>query len=344
MRVENDDCDDYTTGSMNTTPADVLLEVSMSHAIPRCLHVVADLGIADALDDVPRTAEELAAATGTHANALHRVLRALSAFKIFQANGAGWMHTPASRLLRSDHPQSMRSFVRMIGMPMYWEVFKSLEYTVRTGLSAGEKLVPGGLWGYLAADPERNRIFNEAMIGKAHAQIAGIIRAYDFSGYKSIADIGGGHGHLLQAVLAAAPQAKGILFDQPHVVEQVSKIASDQLRLQAGDFFKDGLPVCDAYLIMQVIHDWNDDQALTILKGIRRAAPEGAKLLLIEAIIPEGSDPNWVTSMDLQMLTLLTGRERTEQEYKALLAAAGFRLNRSIEVGLQTAILESTAM
>ena len=146
---------------------------------------------------------------------LSRVLRALSAYKIFEASDGGWKHTPASRLLRSDHPQSMRSFVRMIGFPIYWEIFKSLEHTVRTGLSAGEKVVAGGVWNYLAENPEENRIFNEAMVGKAHAQIAGIINAYDFSGFKSIADIGGGHGHLLRAVLAAAPGTRGVLFDQP---------------------------------------------------------------------------------------------------------------------------------
>src|SRR5262245_37482448 len=328
---------------MNDTPAETLLEVSMSHAIPRCLHVVADLGVADAIDAEPRTAEDLAAATGTNANALNRVLRALSAYKIFEARNGGWAHTPASRLLRSDHPQSMRSFVRMIGFPVYWDVFKSLEYTVRTGLSAGEKVVPGGMWNYLAENPEENRIFNEAMVGKAHAQVAGIIRAYDFSGFNSIADIGGGRGHLLQAVLATAPKAKGVLFDQPHVVEQASGIASDRLRLQAGHFFKDALPVCDAYLIMQVIHDWSDEEAARILRSIRRTAPDGAKLLLIESIIPEGSEPNWVTSMDLTMLTLLNGRERTEREYKALLSTAGFRLDRTIDVGLKTSIPESAA-
>lgn len=330
---------------MNDTPADTLLQVSMMHAIPRCLHVVADLGIADALDDVPRSAEDLASATGIHANALHRVLRALSTYKIFEAHGdGGWGHTPASRLLRSDHPQSMRSFVRMLGFPIYWEIFKSLEHTVRTGDSAGGKVVPGGMWKYLADNPEQNRIFNEAMVGKAHAQVAGIVSAYDFSAFKSIADIGGGHGHLLQAILAAAPKTNGVLFDQPHVIEQVLGIASDRMQLRGGDFFKDALPSCDAYLIMQVIHDWSDHEAALIIQAIRRAAPRGAKLLLIEAVLPESADPNWVTLLDLQMLTILTGRERTEREYKSMLAVAGFRLDRTIDVGLNTSIFEATAV
>lgn len=329
---------------MKDTPANILLQVSMSHAIPRCLHVVADLGIADALDDAPRSAEDLASATGIHSNALHRVLRALSAYKIFEARDGGWVHTPASRLLRSDHPQSMRSFVRMIGFPIYWEIFKSLEHAVRTGQSAGEKVVPGGVWKYLAENPEQNRIFNEAMVGKAHAQVAGVISAYDFSSFKSIADIGGGRGHLLQAILAAAPKANGVLFDQPHVIAQASGIASDRMQLRGGDFFKDALPVCDAYLIMQVIHDWSDQEAALIMQAIRRAAPHGAKLLLIEAVIPEGADPNWVTMLDLQMLAILTGRERTEPEYKSMLAAAGFRLDRTIDVGLNTSIFEATAV
>src|SRR4029079_10876257 len=132
---------------------------------------------------------------------------------------------------------------------------------------------------------------------------------------------------------AATPGATGVLFDQPHVIGQASAIASDRLRLQAGDFFTDVLPACDAYLIMQVIHDWNDEQATRILRSIRSSASLGARLLLIEAVIPEGSDPNWVTTMDLLMLTLLTGRERTEREYRTLPGAAGFRLDRTIDIG-----------
>ena len=191
-------------------PADGLLRISMSHGLPRCLHAVAELGIADALGESPRSAEELARDTGTDAGALARTLRVLSAEGIFEARDGAWGHTPASRLLRSEHPQSMRSFVRMIGLPVYWRGFEYFADALRTGESVQEKVVPGGYWKYLTENPEAARLFDEAMIGKAAGQIAGVLGSYDFSAFETIADIGGGRGHLLAAVLQAAPRAHGV--------------------------------------------------------------------------------------------------------------------------------------
>jgi hypothetical protein len=329
---------------MPEAPVEALVELSMAHCLTRCLHVVADMAVADALDDAPRTAAELAEATGANADALNRVLRLLASHGVFEARDGRWTHTDLSRLLRTDHPQSMRSFVRMIGFPLYWKVWEDLEYTVRTGLSGGDKVTPGGMWRWLGENPEASRIFDEAMTGKAHGQIAGVVASYDFSPFRTIADIGGGRGHLLQAVLAKALQANGVLFDLPHVVEQAAGIASHRLRLQGGDFFTDALPTADAYLIMQVIHDWSDREAARILSAIRRAAAPGAKLLLIEAIIPDDARPSWIRLLDVHMMTLLTGRERTEAEFRELLRRAGFRLDRTIEIGLKTSILESEAV
>jgi len=232
------------------------MEVSMGFTLPRTLHVVAELGIADALEDRPRSAEELAAATGTHAGALNRALRLLSAHGIFRQHGGAYGHTPASRLLRSDHPQSMRPFVRMQGIPALWDIWEHLGHSLRTGRSAAEKALPnGGFWGYFADHPEHSRLFNDAMTSKTHGQTAGILAVYDFSRFRTLADIGGGNGHLLQAVLAATPNLEGVLFDLPHVIEQASDVASSRLKLRAGSFFEDALPVCDAYLMMQILHD-----------------------------------------------------------------------------------------
>jgi hypothetical protein len=326
--------------------ADDLLRISMSHGLPRCLHAVAELGIADALGDSPRTAEELAKDTGTHAGALARTLRVLSAEGIFERRDGAWAHTPASLLLRSDHPQSMRSFVRMIGLPVYWRGFEYFTDALKTGQSVQEKVVPGGYWKYLSNNPEAARLFDEAMMAKAAGQIAGVLKSYDFSAFTTIADIGGGRGHLLAAVLQAAPQAHGVLFDQPHVTAaaQAAGMESDRLRMHPGSFFTDALPSADCYLIMQVIHDWDDQEAAWILAAIRKAAAPGVKLLLIECIVPEDSRPSWTKMLDLQMLTLLSGKERTEKEYSEMLRAAGFRLDRVIDVGMSTAILESVAV
>jgi hypothetical protein len=298
-----------------SNPVDTLLSISMSHGLPRALHAVAELGIADALGDSARSAEELAAPTGTDAGALGRALRVLSTEGIFEPRDGGWGHTPASRLLRSDHPQSMRSFVRMIGMPVYWRAFEYFTEALKTGGSVQEMVVPGGFWHYLSENPDKSRIFDEAMMGKAAGQVAGILASYDFSAFDTIADIGGGRGHLLAAVLNAAPNARGVLFDQPHVTAdaQAAGMESERLRGQPGDFFSDALPAADCYLIMQVIHDWDDQKAARILSAIRQAARPGAKLLLIECIVPEDSKPSWTKFLDLQMLTLISGKERTEE-------------------------------
>jgi O-methyltransferase domain len=240
----------------------------------------------------------------------------------------------------------MRSFVRMIGLPVYWRGFEYFTDALKTGQSVQEKVVPGGFWKYLSDNPGAARLFDEAMMGKAAGQIAGVLKSYDFSAFGTIADIGGGRGHLLAAVLQAAPRAHGALFDQPHVTAaaQAVGMGSERLRMYPGNFFTDALPSADCYLIMQVIHDWNDQEAARILAAIRKAAAPGAKLLLIECIVPEDSKPSWTKMLDLQMLTLLSGKERTEKEYSEMLRTAGFRLDRVIDVGMSTSILESVAI
>src|SRR5262249_41970468 len=263
-----------------------------------------------------------------------RALRLVSAHGIFEARHGAYIHTTASRLLRTDHPQSMRSFVRMIGFPSYWRCFEPLTTSIRTGESPRKHLIPEGMWSYLAEHPEQSRIFNEAMTGKAHGQIAGILSKYDFSPFKLIADIGGGQGHLLQAILNANPHVSGVLFDLPDVLEHAPAGASERLKFQPGDFFTDSLPVCDAYPIMQVIHDWSDTEAIKILTAIRTSAPAHAKRLLIEAIVPDDAQPSWIKMLDIFMFALLTGKERTLPEFRALLAASGFHLDNVIDVGL----------
>lgn len=317
----------------------------MGFTLPRALHVVAELGIADALGDTPLSSEQLADATGTHAGALNRALRLLSVHGVFENRGAVYAHTAASQLLRSDHPHSMRSFVRMQGIPALWHIWEHLDHSLRTGRSGAEKAMPdGGFWGYFAANPEHSRLFNDAMTGKSHGQTAGILAAYDFSAFRSLADIGGGNGHLLQAILGATPALQGVLFDLPHVVEQAASTASDRLKLHGGSFFEDGLPVCDAYIMMQILHDWSDDEVERILASVRRASPKGATLLIAEWLLPEDGKPSWTYFIDMIMMTELTGKERTEAEFRALLARTGFRLERVIDAGFNTFVLESKAV
>ena len=325
-------------------PFDTLQQMAAGYCLPRCLHMVANLGVADALEETPQTASDLAASVSAHPEALGRVLRLLAAHGVFEMQGGEtFRHTPASRLLRSDHPQSMLAFARMLGLPIIWSSFGAMEHSVRTGLPAAAEVFPGGFWEYLAQHPEEGRVFNAAMVARAQGAVAGILASYDFSGFELIGDIGGGSGHLLRAVLDTAPTAKGVLFDQPHVIEEAAGVASERQTLQAGDFFRDELPSCDAYMLMEIIHDWADEEAVTILEAIRRAAPAHAKLLVIETIVPDDPGPDWSKVLDMVMLALAGGRQRSQQEYEALLAQSGFMLQREINTGAGISILEARA-
>jgi hypothetical protein len=314
-------------------------DLATSHAVARCLHVVAELGVADALDDAPATAGELAARTSADADALSRMLRLLAGQGVFALGPQGYVHTPTSELLRSDHPQSMRGFVRMMGMPVVWNDFTELAKPATTGEPA---LNFGALVAYFADHPNEAAIFNQAMDGKSAGVIPAVVAAYDFTPFHTVADIGGGHGNLIRAILEAAPAASGVLFDLPHVIADTTDDASHRLRLQPGDFFADALPVADAYVLMEVIHDWPDDEAAEILAAVRRAAPGHARLVIVEALVPEVAGPHFSKTLDVVMLAVTGGRERTPAEYDQLLKAAGFRFERVVPTASQYSVVEAT--
>ena len=257
--------------------------------------------------------------------------------------GDKFRHSAASRMLRSDHPQSMRSFVRMFGLTINWDAYRELEYSVRSGRPAMEKTLPEGFWSYLEQHPDANSIFNATMSAKAQGQVPAIVSSYDFSQFHLIGDIAGGRGHLLSAILESAPDSKGVLFDLPHVTKEASAMASARLTLQPGDFFKDPLPRCDAYILMEIIHDWADKEAIAILQAVRRGAPPQSTLLLIETIVPADTGPDWAQMLDLHMLTWLGGKQRTLREYEALLDQADFSFQREIDTRTGISILEAFA-
>src|SRR3954471_8849664 len=323
-------------------PVDALLQLSAGYYVSRALHGVADLGVADVLGDTPQSTASLAAATSASPGALDRVLRLLALYGVFEYVDGVVGHTPASRLLRQDHPQSMRPLVRMFGLPGFWAAVGELGWAIKTGEPSANRALPDGLWGYLAQNPDASRIFGEAMTAKAQGHIGGIVNPYDFSTFKTIADIGGGRGHLIRAVIAATPGASGVLFDQPHVVKDAGLSASDRLHVVSGDFFNDPLPAADAYILMEVIHDWDDDASRRILRAVRRAAPPQAKLLLIEALLPNDSAPNWPTTLDIVMLTI-GGRQRTLSDYAELLSESGFAMTRDIDTHSGISIIEASA-
>ena len=328
---------------ITANPVESLLQLSAGYYVSRALHAVADLGVADALGDAPQSAAALAGRTAAHADALDRVLRLLAQYGVFEYNDGVITHTPLSRMLRQDHPQSMRSLVRMFGLPGLWTAVGELGSTIRTGEPSVNRMLPGGIWGYLRQNPDASRIFGEAMTGKAQGQIAGVIKAYDFSGFSVVADVGGGHGHLIKAIVAATPGVQGVLFDQPQVAEEAQAIASDRLRVMGGDFFHDPLPQADAYILMEVIHDWDDEASRGILAAVRRAARAKAKLLIIEALLPNQSSPNWPTTLDIVMLAI-GGRQRTLGEYSDLLRDSGFMMTRDVDTQAGISIIEAMAV
>ena len=320
-------------------PTTTILQVAAGAVLPRCLHAVTNLGVADALGEVPKSAEMLADATGAHPEALARALRLLAANGVFEYRDGLFAHSDASRMLRSDHPQSMRELARMFGLNALWDVVGDIEYSVRTGKPAADHMLEGGLWSYLSSDAEAGRVFDSAMTAKAHGQVAGVLAAYDFSSARTVADIGGGRGHLVRAIVDSNPSVTGVLFDQPHVVSQVK--GADRLKTQGGSFFTDTLPAADIYVLMEVIHDWDDDHAQQILSRVRASASPGARVLLVERLIPDSDGPSFPRTLDLWMLTI-SGKQRSLDEYAALLAGTGFRFTRAIATPAGDTIVEGT--
>ncbi|MFL6300868.1 MAG: methyltransferase [Terriglobales bacterium] len=332
-----------TTSSAQRAALGKLMQVTNAFLVSRCLYVVAETGVADHLNDAPQSSEALAKATGSNAGALHRVLRVLASHGIFDARDGSWSHTDMSRFLRSDHPASMRDYIRMIGMPVFWRAWEHIEHSVRTGETGFKKVHPGGAFAYLAEHPEESSLFNAAMTAKSHGDIAAVLPAYDFSQFATIADIAGGRGHLLRAILKQCPNTQGILFDQPHVVSEVSPHKGEKLSVVAGSFFTDKMPTADCYVLMNIIHDWADAESIKILSAIRRDMPQHARVLLIESVVPSSPEPHLSKELDIVMMVLPGGRERTKEEYADLVAKCGLRLKRVIDTKSPYSIVEIVA-
>lgn len=322
-------------------PHEIVWTLTNAFIPSKCLHLVAELGLADELGDDTLGVAELASRCGADPDALDRILRLLAAHGIFEHRPDGFAHTEASRLLSSDHPMSMRAFSRMMSLPVFASAFNALDHSVRTGSPALDLVASGGLWPYLQEHPGEAEIFRQAMTAKAAADIAGILAAYDFSRFGTIADIGGGRGHLLRAVLDAAPSAHGVLFDLPEVIGSLD-VDHERLTPQAGDFFVDVLPAADAYVLMEVIHDWADPECAAILSAIRRSASSGATLLVIEDVMQDDQVDPRTQTLDVIMLAVTGGRERTVSQLGGLFDRAGFRRAGVRETSGAMRIVEGT--
>lgn len=331
-----------------------LVEISAGYWLPRALQVAADLGVADRIEGEARTAKEIAAELGVSVDALNRLLRLLASHGIFERvadqeggqNGPKYGHNELSRALREDHPRSMRAYVRLLGLPALWDSWGKLGEVVRNGEPAIKEI-----FAYFQERPEVTKIFDAGMKSKGEVAIGQVISNYDFSGFKTIADVGGGLGHLLKAILTASPNARGVLFDQPHVVSRATldPALEGRMEAQGGDFFKGPLPKCDAYVVMEVLHDWTDEQCKTILRQVRKAAPDGAKLLVVETVLPDesawaaGKGVHFGNHLDINMMVLTGGRERTPEEFSRTFGESGWRMSRVVKTASPYSIVEAVA-
>jgi C-methyltransferase len=319
-------------------PHEVLWSLTNACFAARCLHVVAALGIADRLDEGSVPVGALAA--DCDPDAVDRVLRLLAAYGVFERTAEGYRHTPSSRLLRSDDSMSMRAFAQLFGVPLVWNALGELEHAVRTGRPGVEKFESGGFWAYLHSHPLEADVFGRAMAAKAGPDVAAVLSAYDFGRFPTVADIGGGRGHLLRAVLDATPACAGVLFDLPEVVETLD-VGHPRMAATGGDFFVDALPAADVYLLMEVLHDWADEECVALLRAIRRAGPDEATVLVIEDMLSDSLDDPRASTQDIVMLAVTGGRERTPGQLSALFDRVGFGIVRVLDTAGRMRIVEA---
>ena len=328
-------------------PSATLLQMMTGYWVSQALYVVAKLGVADLLTEGPLPIEELAAATRTDAPSLRRVLRALASVGVFtESSGAGtFALTPLAALLRTGTPASMRALAIMYAEEQY-RAWADILHSVQTGETAFERHFGTTYFAYLGQHPEADRVFNEAMTGWTTQLVGAVLDAYDFSPFKTVVDVGGSYGTLLAAILRSNPTTRGILFDQPHVVaaagpQLMAAEVSERCTTVGGDFFVAVPGSGDAYVLAQILHDWDDERCIAILRQCRRAMPARAKLLVIELVLPSGEEPFFGKWLDLHMLVLLGARERTAAEYNALFRTAGFALSRVVPTAAGASIVEA---
>ncbi|MFI5897831.1 methyltransferase [Actinoplanes sp. NPDC051513] len=289
--------------------------------------LVARLGLPDLLLGGPRRVGELAGAVDGDPDALRRLCRAAATVGLLtEVDGDRYALTDAGRLLAADTPGSMRAQALAFGTPVNWRLCGDLGRAVSTGRSTAAEVLGGSLWDYYARHPDEGELFSQAMGEQSARAAADVAAAVTLAGSERIADIGGAHGDLLTALLAQAPDATGVLVDLPPVIESArARLTGTRVEPWPGDFFA-AVPSADLYLLKWILHDWDDERAIRILANCRRAAASGARLLVVEMLVPEPWRPSPVHLYDLAMLVLLGSRERTAEEYAALLDAAGWRL------------------
>lgn len=323
-----------------------LIQMMTGYWVSQSVYIAAKLALADLLEGGPKHYEELAAATHTHAPSLFRVLRALASVGVFSEGEPGcFALTPIAALLRTNAPNSMRALGIMYCEEQY-QAWGDMLQSVQTGNTAFDRVFETSYFTYLAQHPQSNETFNQAMTGWSAQVDSALLAAYDFSSFGTVIDVGGGYGRLLSAILRTYPRVRGVLFDQHHVVAGASELflaggVTGRCELVGGDFFVDVPSGGDAYVLAQIVHDWDDERSRTILRNCRRSMKSTGKLLIVEMVIAPGNEPDFGKFLDLHMLALVGGRERMEAEFRTLLAETGFALTSIVPTHAGPSVVEA---
>lgn len=329
---------------MTSDPRLALLGLINGFQITQAIRVAATLRIADHLKDGARSASELAALTKSHPDSLYRLLRALAAVGVFREDeGQEFALTPMGDCLRADSATPLGAWAEVVGSPYFWQAWGHLLHSVQTGENAFESLNGKNVWQFRAEHPEHGATFDRAMTQLSRGGAEAVIRAYDFSPFGHIVDVGGGQGLMLAAILRVHPHMRGTLFDQSDVVAGakttlMERGVIERCDIVGGSFFETVPEGADAYLMRAVIHDWEDDEAIAILKVCRRAMRETAKLIIIERLVAPPNEMPATKFSDLNMLVSPGGRERTREEFSDLFSEAGFELTLVFPAGIQNVI------
>ncbi|HYV25702.1 MAG TPA: methyltransferase [Pyrinomonadaceae bacterium] len=336
--------------SATATPKEIppplqMLQLMSGFWISRCVYIIAKLGIADLLKEGPKNAAELASASGAHAPSLFRVLRALAAVDVLtQSDDNRFGNTPMSETL-CEGPASLRWFAMTELGEEHYPAWGELMHSVRTGEIAFDKGFGEPVWEFFGKNPENARIFNNAMTGMTAQAEQALHAAYKFESIRTIMDVGGGHGGFITSILERNPAMRGILFDSPQVVEGAQpKLEAagmaDRCQVIGGNFFESVPEGADAITMKWIIHDWNDDQSIVIMRNCHRALPASGKLILVEAVVPPGDEMHFAKFIDLNMLVMTGGKERTAEEFRQLYEASGFKLTRIVPTESPFSVIE----
>jgi 2-polyprenyl-3-methyl-5-hydroxy-6-metoxy-1,4-benzoquinol methylase len=332
-------------------PQIALLQMILGYWVSQSIYVVARLGIADHLSSGAKSYTDLAATTSANADALYRLLRATASVGIFAEVAPGmFAMTPIASLLQSNVPGSLRDVSIMMGDREHYNSWGNVLHAVQTGESGFEHLFGTNIFEYYTQNPEPAVIFDRAMTSFSSIENAAVSTEYDFSSIGSVVDVAGGQGSLLLSILQAHSDMKGILFDMPDVIERakshmIDNGVSNRCQLIAGNFFESVPAGADAYILKHIIHDWDDERAIAILKQCHQAMADNGRVLVVELVIPTGNDPFVGKMLDVNMLVMCPGgKERTAEEYRTLFAAAGFNLTRIVPTHGMVSVVEGRRM